>query len=170
MSFIRPEAQDFLRRWAEALIGGVILTLGLIWIITGRGFLPYIGAALAVMAAVLIWLGVQRGRFHVGRDAPGVVQVAEGEISYFGPLAGGMRPIAGLKAVLLDPTAHPACWVLQAAGHEDLYIPLDAEGADLLFDAFAALPGLKTAHMLRQMENRPDHPVVIWHAPPQRLH
>ena len=41
-------------------------------------------------------------------------------------------------------------------------IPVDAEGADELFDAFAALPGLKTERMLAQLRSRPDLPVLIW--------
>ncbi|KNG94674.1 hypothetical protein [Pseudaestuariivita atlantica] len=170
MSFIRPEAAAALSRWAEALAGVALLALALGWLILGRGILPYVGAALAPLALAVIWLGVQRGRFRVGDGGPGTVQVAEGEIAYFGPLTGGVRRLRGLRAVILDPTAHPPSWVLQAAGEDDLSIPLDADGAEALFDAFAVLPGLKTGHMLRALETRPDHPVVIWHEPPARLH
>jgi len=41
-------------------------------------------------------------------------------------------------------------------------IPVDADGADALFDAFASLPGLKTEHMLGQLRAAPDRPVLIW--------
>lgn len=170
MSFVRPEAKTALARWAEAIAGAALLALALYWLIWGTGLLPYVGAALAPLAAAIVWLGIQRGRFRVGRDGPGAVQIAEGQISYFGPLTGGVRAIGSLKAVILDPTQAPPAWVLQVPGEEDLAIPLDAAGAEALFDAFAALPGLKTGHMLRQLEQRPDHPVVIWHEAPVRLH
>ena len=41
-------------------------------------------------------------------------------------------------------------------------IPIDADGADALFDAFASLPGLKTERMLAQLHDAPTTPVVIW--------
>ncbi len=170
MSFVRPEVQSALARWAEAIAGGIVLALALYWLIWGTGLLPYVGAALAPLALAVIWLGVQRGRFRVGKDGPGAVQIAEGQIAYYGPLTGGVRAIDALKAVILDPTQRPISWVLQARGEEDLAIPLNAAGAEALFDAFAALPGLKTGHMLRQLEQHPDHPVVIWHEPARRLH
>lgn len=170
MSFIRPEATAALSRWAEALVGVALLGLALYWLFGTFGLLPYVGAALVPMALAIIWLGIQRGRFRVGKDGPGTVQIAEGQIAYFGPLTGGVRVIRDLKAVILDPTAQPASWILQSTGEDDLVIPLDADGADALFDAFAVLPGLKTGNMLKQMEARVDHPVVIWHEPPARLH
>ena len=170
MSFIRPEARAALARWTEAIAGAALLVLALIWLFGTHGLLPYVGAALAPLALAVIWLGIQRGRFRTGKDGPGTVEVKEGEVAYFGPLTGGVRRIRGLKAVILDPTQHPVSWVLQAKGEDDLTIPLDANGAEALFDAFSALPGLKTGHMLRQLEHRPDHPVVIWHEPPARLH
>ncbi len=49
-------------------------------------------------------------------------------------------------------------------------MPLAAEGADALFDAFATLPGIRTERMLAEMRRGGDHPVVIWQAPTARLH
>ncbi|MGR3502249.1 hypothetical protein [Pseudaestuariivita sp.] len=170
MSFIRPEARAFVTRWLEVIAGGTLLLIALYWLFAGQGLLPYVGAAMAPLALAVVWLGVQRGRFRVGHDGPGTVEVAEGQVSYFGPLTGGVRALRDLKAVILDPGQHPASWVLQAKGLPDLVIPLDADGADQLFDAFAQLPGLKTGHMLRQIEHLPREPVVIWHEAPVRLH
>lgn len=170
VSFMRPEALAALQRWAEALAGAVLLMLALYWILGTRGLLPYVGAALAPLALAILWLGIQRGRFRGRTGGPGVVQIAEGQVAYFGPLTGGVRSVRDLTAVIFDPTMHPPSWVLQAKGEADLVIPQDADGADMLLDVFAALPGLKTGHMLRQMEHPPDHPVVIWHEAPARLH
>ena len=57
--------------------------------------------------------------------------------------------------------------MLSQSGAPDLHIPVNAEGAEALFDAFAALPGLRTEHMLAQMQRLPAFPTVIWQkAPP----
>ena len=61
-----------------------------------------------------------------------------------------------------------ALWLLMAPGQPRLEIPLTAKGADQLFDAFATLPGIRTEHMLRQMQERAAHQVVIWRAPSVR--
>ena len=41
-------------------------------------------------------------------------------------------------------------------------IPVDAAGADALFDAFAALPGLRTERMLAELADDKTLSVVIW--------
>ena len=52
--------------------------------------------------------------------------------------------------------------MLSQRGAPDLHIPVNAEGSEALFDAFAALPGLRTEHMLAQMQRLPAFPTVIW--------
>jgi hypothetical protein len=42
-------------------------------------------------------------------------------------------------------------------------IPLGAEGAEALFDVFAALPGMRTERMLAEMRRDAPGHVVIWH-------
>jgi hypothetical protein len=173
---IRPGAVAALARWRDALIGGGLVALGLYWgFFTGGGLLHWIGYAVALGGAVMGYAGVQRGRFRQGGEAPGVVQVVEGRISYFGPLAGGVVDLQALEALSLDPTAKPPHWLLSAPGQPALAIPLGARGAEQLFDVFAALPGIRTEHMLRQMQGGARHPVVIWraetvHARARRLH
>ena len=49
-----------------------------------------------------------------------------------------------------------------------LFIPVNAEGSDGLFDVFAALPGLRTERMLSQLRAGGAHPVVIWERRPMR--
>lgn len=41
-------------------------------------------------------------------------------------------------------------------------IPVDADGAEALFDAFAALPGLKTERMLATLRAESETAVLIW--------
>jgi hypothetical protein len=163
---IRPEVSELLARWHEALIGLAVFLLGLYWVLTSFAILYWIGWLVLLIGLVLIATGIQRGRFRVGDGGPGVVQVVEGRISYFGPLAGGVVDFDALTGLDLDPRSHPPVWVLRQPGQLPLCIPLTAEGADQLFDVFAHLPGIRTEHMLRHMQAQGDQsatqPVVIW--------
>ena len=162
MSFIRPAAQAKLWQWREALIGGALALSGFWWIIGPGGLLRMIGILFVLAGFALIVAGFQRARFRAGNDGPGIVSVDEGQISYFGPLSGGMVATREMDRLSLDPTAKPAHWILQQYGQPDLAIPVNAMGADALFDAFATLPGLQTQRMLQQLQSRANHPVVIW--------
>ncbi|MCH2094649.1 MAG: hypothetical protein MK160_05965 [Rhodobacteraceae bacterium] len=175
MSLIRPEAAAFIARWNEALIGGAVTALGLYWGFFSGGLLQYIGYIVAACGAALIVTGLQRGRFRQGGGGPGVVQVNEGRVVYFGPLNGGLIDLADLQSLSLDATARPPHWELLQPGIEPLQIPITAKGADALFDAFATLPGIRTEWMLQQMQSATVHRVVIWRKGPtaprsNRLH
>lgn len=164
MSFVRPEASAQLLRWREALIGLACLLPGAWWALTGTGLMPYIGTLFVVIGIVLILVGRQRARFRLPGRGPGIVRVTEDQIAYFGPLTGGAVALDDLTRLGLDSTGKPAHWVLSQSGQPDLCIPLTAEGAETLFDAFARLPGLQTEHMLAQMRIHAAAPVVIWRA------
>ena len=169
MNFIRPEARATLWRWREVLLGLPILLLGLYWA-SGFGLLKWVGFAVVIGGVALMLAGFQRARFRSARGGPGVVQVDERQITYFGPLDGGAVAIDDLTGVSLDARSEPPVWVLRQPGQNLLHIPVNAEGTDALFDAFAALPGIRTEHMLAQLARKPDHPVVIWSKPAARLH
>ena len=47
-------------------------------------------------------------------------------------------------------------------------IPVNAAGADALFDAFSKLPGLRTERMLSELRAQRGHAVVIWERTPLR--
>ena len=85
-------------------------------------------------------------------------------------LTGGAVARSEMTAVLIDPSGHPAHWVLRQPDQPDLHIPVNAEGADDLFDAFAALPGLRTEYMLARMKAPGDQPTVIWQKRTVMLH
>lgn len=162
---IRPEVIAALKRWHEALAGLAVVLLGLYWaFFTGGGLLHWIGYGVLVLGLALTVTGLQRGRFRSGDGGPGVVQVVERRISYFGPLSGGVVDLDTLQALSLDTVSDPPCWLLLAPERKLLAIPLTAAGADQLFDAFATLPGLRTEQMLRRMEERTRGSVVIWRA------
>lgn len=172
MSFVRPEARAALWRWREVLTGLGALVLGLWWVLGTTGLLQWVGGAVALAGAALAAAGVQRGRFRAGAGGPGVVQVDEGQIAYFGPLTGGVVALSEITALTIDHTARPPHWVLEQPDQDDLRIPLNAEGAEALFDVFASLPGLRTERMLAAMRNGaghpPDRPEVIWKRPDAR--
>lgn len=165
MSFIRPEATAAMWRWREVLIGIVLAVLALWWLAGPQGLLGWISPVLLVGAGALIMVGLQRGRFRGAGGGLGAVQVDEGQITYFGPLTGGAVALRELARLSLDGGQRPAHWHLEQSDGPPLMIPVDAEGADALFDAFAALPGLRTERMLAQLRDTPEAAVVIWERP-----
>lgn len=168
--FLRPEAKAAIWRWREVMVALAILALGLWWGLTAFAVLQWLGWALTLIGVALAVAAVQRVRFRQGGGGIGVVQVDERRLAYFGPLTGGVIDLGDLVRVDLDPTANPAAhWILTARG-ETLAIPVNAEGADQLFDIFASLPGIRTEQMLAAMQGAPDKPVNIWARPAARLH
>lgn len=159
---IRPEAKEQLLRWREVLAGMAAVLLGLSWLFGNSALLLLPGAALALGGAALIWIGVQRARFRGEGQGPGSVQVDEGQITYFGPLTGGTAALQDLSGITLDPTFHPAHWRLTQPGLPEVLIPVNAEGAERLFDAFATLPGLRMDRVLARLKSPGKHPTVLW--------
>ncbi|WP_353049794.1 hypothetical protein [Lutimaribacter degradans] len=167
---MRPEAAATLSRWRDALVGLVLGGLGAWWGLTAHGILSWVGWGLLLLGLVLIWTGARRARFHAGRGGPGVVTVDEGAVAWLGPFGGGAVALSELDRLELDPTSDPAVWRLHAPGQAPLDIPVTAEGADALFDAFARLPGLDTPRMLAELRGGAQAPVTIWQKTRPRLH
>lgn len=161
MSFIRPEARATLWRVREILAGVAIILLGGFWA-TGTGILSYLGLVLVALGAALGVIGWQRFRFRGSGGGPGVVRVDEGQIAYFGPLSGGVLSIQDLRTVTLDGMSFPRHWLLSSLTGETLQIPVNAEGADALFDVFAALPGMRTERMLAGLRAEAPATRVLW--------
>jgi len=162
MMFFRPEAVAAVMRWREALIGLGTAVFGL-WLISGPGFLLAVpGYACLACGVALIWMGIQRGRFRGPDGGSGAVQIDEGQVTYFGPLTGGTVSLREMESLTLDSTMFPAHWRLAQQGQTALLIPVNAAGADGLFDAFATLPGLKTERMLTALKANPRQTIVIW--------
>ena len=163
MSFIRPEVRAIFLRWREALIGAAVLLLGLYWSFgVTPGLLTWVGYLALVLGAVLAFAGIQKGRARMGGGGPGVVQVVERRIGYFGPLNGGMVDLDAVTSLSLDPAEHPRHWVITHEGGPALHIPVNAEGADALFDAFASLPGLSPGRMAATLKQEGRKPIVLW--------
>ncbi|WP_420820908.1 hypothetical protein [Rhodosalinus halophilus] len=165
---IRAEALAALSRWREAMAGLALAALGLWAALASFGLLAWLGWAAVAAGVALVFAGVQRGRFRGRQGGPGLVEVVEGRIAYFGPLEGGTVALSEIEELRLDPSARPPVWVLIQPERPPLSIPVNAEGADQLFDAFASLPGLRTGHLLAELEKGGRWPVVIWEHPSRR--
>lgn len=170
-NFIRPELRQKIWRWREAMFGLFMAACGMLWVVTQQGVLAAVGISLAIVGALIIFAGIQRTRFRVGRGGPGVVKVDERQVTYYGPHDGGSVSIDALESVMLEPKAKPSAeWILKESGGQPLHIPVNAENAELLFDVFAALEGIKTENMLTQLHAEPEKRVTIWQQPPRQLH
>lgn len=153
-------------RWRETLLGSGLVLIGLWWLIGPGQLLTLPSVALLVAGAALIWIGVQRARFRGDGEGPGAVQVDEGQIAYFGPLTGGAIALRELSRLTLDSRQFPAHWQLEQPGIPPVQIPVNAAGADALFDAFATLPGFRTERMLFVLKAKTNGQVVIWQREP----
>lgn len=164
--FLRPEARATLWRWREVLAGLAATGVGLWLALSSFGLLFLFGGALAVSGVFLIGTGIPRGRFRRAGGGAGIVELDEGQLSYFGPHGGGAVAVADVSLIELTG----GTWIVRGTGGERLVIPVDAEGAEQLFDVFNALPGMDTAAMLAAMSS-PDGPTRrIWTRKPPRLH
>lgn len=158
MSLIRPELAYGLRRWSEVLASLALSGLG-VWTLQSHDrFIQILGAAIIVTGLGLALVAWRRLRFHRDTAAPGIVQVVEGQISYFGPETGGFVGLG--QVVELHLVDHGTAWRL-VTPEEDLSIPVAAQGADALFDAFAQLPGLRMADVLTALDH-PQPARVLW--------
>ena len=154
--------------------GGVAaFGLWLVWL-GGLLLVPLGLAALAlgVGLAVTQW---RRARFARAGGAPGVVEVTEGEVRYFGPDAGGAVALPDLVEIRLIVLGGRRCWRLRTQDGQALLIPLGALGAERLFDSFAALPGMRTGALVAALDEaggaaaQPGgtlaHARVVWRHP-----
>jgi hypothetical protein len=70
-----------------------------------------------------------------------VVDVDEGQISYMGPALGGFVSVPELVELRLVTLRGRRLWRLKQGDGQVLLIPVDAAGAEGLFDVFAACRG-----------------------------
>jgi len=169
--FFRPEAKAALWRFRDVIVAGAVGALGVWLVFYGGGFLPWLGYIFLALAAVLLVAGLQRARFRQGNDGPGVVQITERRLAYFGPLNGGVMDLTDISMLAFDPGGHPAPhWVITGPENREIAIPTTARGAEALFDTFSALPGMRAEKLLSVLSGQPDQRVVIWSRPRHLLH
>ncbi|MFN3936530.1 MAG: hypothetical protein ACK4KW_03030 [Gemmobacter sp.] len=155
---IRPELRAAAWRWREVIGAGVAALAGL-WLATRGGFLlAAMGGALALAGAIAALHGMRRMRFAGSADAPGVVEVDERQIAWFGPGIGGFVALDELSEVGAVTVAGLRCWRLVQQDGRMLLVPVSARGAERLYDALTALPGLDGASLLSARDAPEDRP------------
>ncbi|MEL6700758.1 MAG: hypothetical protein AAFO58_03610 [Pseudomonadota bacterium] len=173
MSFFRPEVVQGLTRWRWVLLGGAMAALGAWWVLTGRLYLPYLGFVLIGVGALLALDGWRRLRFPSGTGAggPGVIEVDERRITYLTSEGGAALSIDGLTRVEVQTGRQGRLmWILRDAAGDQLYLPGDAQGADALFDALVALPGLNYAQAAEAAKAAGPDRFLIWQKDKRALH
>ncbi|GMG84697.1 hypothetical protein LNKW23_39130 [Paralimibaculum aggregatum] len=153
-----PEKLARLLPWAEPLATG-LAALWLGWIGAGHAaagnvfaLLPLLGAA---AAGTWAWASARRLRLRLRQAGlgPGLVQIEEGRVIYFGPETGGVAALDLLSAILVvaDAEGGVARWVLEDERGGRLEIPGGALRAERLPDLFGALPGFAPDAVLRAL-------------------
>ncbi|MEL6685500.1 MAG: hypothetical protein AAFN63_05605 [Pseudomonadota bacterium] len=169
--FFRPEVRAFFRLWREVLFAAAVVLFGLWWALTGTGITQWLGIIFIGLGIGWIIAADQRRRFAQDGDGPGVVQIRERRLAYFGPLDGGVMDMADLNRLEIDPSSRPdPSWVLTSIEGQVLSIPINAKGAEDLFDVFASLPEIKTSTVLDVLSHTPDARVTVWSRVKPLLH
>ena len=160
MAVIRKEVTDAVWRAREVVAGAGVALAG-IWVAAQGGFLlTPVGLLLAGFGAVWGVTAWRRMRFAQGTDAPGVVEIDEGQIGYLGrglggPGLGGFVAIPDLVEIRLVALRGRRLWQLRQADGQALLIPVDATGSERLYDVFASLSGMDTAALVAALEGTP---------------
>ncbi|MFC2970409.1 hypothetical protein [Acidimangrovimonas pyrenivorans] len=169
MSFLRPEAAETLHRWREPLAGAGAALLGL-WVISfGGPFFAMLGGGAVAVGAGLAVIGWRRLRFARGGNGPGMVEVDEGQVAYFGPLHGGYVALADMSELVLMSRHGERAWRLRQSDGTVLFVPVAATGSEALFDAFAALPGIDMQALLAALDAPPGAAHIVWRRHRPRL-
>ena len=166
MSLIRPEARETLMRWREVILGAVFDIIGVVTVLGPTRANLVFGILMMSLGTVLMYVGTQRARFRATGGGAGVVDVDERQISYFGPMAGGAVALEDLSRIAVVP---PHAWELSDSFGRSLEIPVNAEGAEALFDAFSALPGVSASRLADATRVRPVSRTSVWEKPHRRL-
>jgi hypothetical protein len=164
--FLRPEAKAALWRWREVLAGAGALTFGLWLVSTAFGAAWLIGWGLTFGGGALIYTGLQRGRFRHAGGGAGVVDIDERRITYFGPETGGSLALEDLDTLAV---VRPHAWELTSSSAPPLLIPVDAEGAEALFDILSVLPGISAERLIAASREAPRNRTVLWSRPRTRI-
>lgn len=168
MSLIRPEIATALNRWAEVIAGVTAGWLG-VWIISlGGVFMAVLGGVVTLSAIAFTVVAWRRMQFKKAIEAPGVVELDEGRISYLGPVMGGSIALSELSQVeIINVAGSRQCWRLRQLDGQALLVPVAAAGSEKLFDLFAGLPGADPAAFIAALDYDLPDPDVIWQRRPE---
>ena len=152
MSLIRPDLSAAIWRGREAIAALCVMLFGL-WMVWLGGYL-LIPLGCCVMAVGAAWAVQAWRRLHFAQAiaAPGMVEVDEAQIGYLGPDAGGFVGLPDLVELRFLSIGGRRMWRLKQADGQALLVPVDAAGAERLFDAFASLPGMDARALVAALE------------------
>lgn len=154
---IRPEVFAFLHRAREVIVAAIVIGFGGWLMALGGYLLTPLGLIVGALGLSFGLLAARRMRFAQGSDAPGVVEVDEGQVGYLGPNMGGYVSLPELVEIRLLTLRGRRVWRLKQADGQALLIPVDAAGSDRLFDAFASLPGMDSGALVQALEPVAGH-------------
>lgn len=166
---IRPGLRVWAARRSEVLVAAAILLAGLWLALRGGWFFAALGGLVLLVGASLLIGAVRRLPFRRRIEAPGLVEVDEGAIRYYGAaVLGGeiaLRDLVEIRLLRLKGRGH---WRLRSATGEALLVPVDAAGAEALAHAFTALPGLDMGMVSTALDRLPgqaDAVRTVWRRP-----
>ena len=167
MTWLRPEVTDALHKGQGVLAAGGVILAGL-WLVWLGGYLLVpVGLLVIGLGTILALMARRRMRFAQDVAAPGLVELDEAQVGYLGPGDGGFLSLEELVELRLMRLNGKRMWRLKQADGQALLIPVEAQGADRLFDAFASLPGMDTRALVAALDQTPAVPGlaethVIW--------
>ncbi len=169
MPLFRPEAVETLKRWREPAAIAVLFGFA-IWFL----WRAYVQSSWISGAVGLVFAGVVGGLLYIAYlrallrreiSGPGIVEVRERQITYFAPDDRGgeadLESLLRLQLSTMPSSIGDRNWILWHSGGS-LVIPVYAEGADELIDAFSALPGLSYEKIVKVMESPETRIFTIW--------
>lgn len=161
---IRPELRAALWAHRETPAAGALALAGL-WLATRGGwFLGGLGLIVAGLGAGWAVLALRRARFARPVTDPGLVEIDEGRIGYYGAGArglGGYVALDDLIEIRLLRLNGQSFWRLKTLDAQAILIPVAAAGAEGLHDAFATLPGIDMGALVAALD-RPGTVQSLW--------
>lgn len=168
MSFIRPEAAAFLKKWREAIIAGMILMGSLQAASATTGVVNAFSWVTALIGAALFIEGVRRARLPRDGGGVGVVEIDERLITYFAPdNRGGAVSLDDLVEIRIQTTAQrprneDMFWHFRTSDGSRLTIPGNAEKLADVYELLPALPGVDWEAMTKANKSREDAEFLVW--------
>jgi hypothetical protein len=152
---IRPEVLALIHRYREALGASLVVLAGL-WLMVLGGYVLFpLGLLVGGVGVVLTVTALRKARFAQDVAAPGLVELDEAQVGYLAPEIGGFLSLDELVEIRLLVLRGKRMWRLKQADGQALLIPVDASGAERLFDAFANLPGMDTSALVGALNPAP---------------
>ena len=170
MSFIRPEAMGFLRKYSGFLFASLILTVGIFIIATSYGTTRIVGIFFLIIGVLIGYDAYRRFKFPSGKGGAGLVDVDERCVSYLSAEGGMSISMDTLDRIEVHRNAKGRInWVFY--GPEGiLSVPGDAEGTSKLFDALVALPGVNYTQAEAATHGKGPDLFLIWQRNRTKLH